>query len=137
MASREVDGLVDRIRLQRQRVSHAWRHCTPLHGVQRSIDRHPMGWLVGGAAVGFVMLPLVGSLVLALPRRLARLWLRTTVQGGVLHIAQGALVDLWNGRRHATADPDAARSVWQGSSLPPEEPPLQASGGPVRPARTS
>jgi hypothetical protein len=105
--------------------------------MQEAIDRHPLGWLVGGTLVGFVTLPLLVPVLLAAPRRLARLWMRGAIQGGVVHLVQGALVDLWHSQPHDRAAASGPDEVWTTGPEQLEEPPLQASGGPVRPMSPS
>lgn len=137
MAQREVERLVDRIRLQRLRAGRSCQQNRLLAGVRRQLRRHPVAWMVGGATVGFVVLPFLLPLALRAPRRLARMWLRGSLQGGALHLATVALAAGQAPRPRAAA---AEASGWshddeEARSGPGEEPPLQASGGPVHPLR--
>ena len=131
MAQRQTNELVEQIRLQRQRVARSLGVSEWLEGTVAHARRHPLLWIVGGTAVGALSARLLVPVLLRASRGVASHWLHSTIQGGVLSLAQGALWSFW-----PPGVPDEVHAEWEDAPSNPEDAPVQASGGPVEPLRS-
>ena len=132
MAQRQTNELVDRIRLQRHRLTRTAGVPELFKSAARHARTYPGLWLFGGVALGALSVRLVLPGLVKVSRGVATHWLHSTIQGGVLSLAQGAFWSLWS-----PGIPGEVAAEWE--DVPPEvgDAPLQASGGPVQPLRSS
>jgi hypothetical protein len=130
--SRQTNELVDRIRLKRHRIARAAGLPEFLDGAARHARQHPLVWIGGGVVVGALSARLLIPGVFRLSRGVARHWLHSTVQRGIVGLAHGAFWSMW--------PPDVPGEVdaeWEDAPTDGDNAPLQATGGAIEPLRSS
>ena len=130
MAQRDVDRLVDEIRLRRHRIGRQFETtglAGSFHDLRDHMRQHRLAWTVGGAAVGLLAVPLLVPLGLRFGLGMARRWAWRSLTGGVFSLAQGLFWGL------IPAGATAATAEWDDLPDDDTEPPLQATGGPIQP----
>ena len=128
MARRQTDEIVDQIRLKRHRLARAAGLSDLVAGTVQHARQHPVLWIVGGTALGAVSVRFLLPALAGMSRGIASRWIRSTVQGGVLSLAQGVLWSFW-----PSGAPDEVSAEWEDATFAEEDAPLQATGGSVQP----
>ena len=90
MAQRQVEHIVDSIRVRRQRIGQALGNPELPAGLRDHVQRHPLPWVVGGLALGTVAVSLAVPTLLWTSRRMVRNWARNSFQAVASQVAISA-----------------------------------------------